>query len=98
ASVCKNGADHFLKILVELFDQRGGVRAFGEGGETAYVGEQNGDGPAHTTQGIEISLRIIEEFFDDVLRDVAFEGFSDTAFFEAFEQVIVGERDEAAGY
>ena len=87
---------HFAEVFIKLEDELGFVGFFGESGEVADVGEEDGDGASDTAEGIHERLRIVEKHLDEVLGHVTFEGFPDASPFDPFAEEVVDEGGEAA--
>jgi hypothetical protein len=83
-----------IKILVELRDKLGRVAALSDRRESAHVAEEHSDVLADADHAIEEALRIVDEFFDDITRDVAFEGVTELCFLEALDELLPNDCDE----
>ena len=79
---------HAAQVFVELFDQRLRIGAFGHRGEADDIGKKNRGRNAHAAQAAVEAVGIIENFFDEIFRNVAFERAAGAHLLDAFQHIL----------
>src|SRR5205085_6665387 len=91
----KDVVHHKREVFIELNNELMRVHLFGHSSEPAQVGDDQRDLFAFAAQFAEVTLRVIEHFADNILRNVGLERAPDPEFFEGLVGEIVDKGNEA---
>ena len=86
-AVIENIRHHRAQIAIQLRDQRDGIGFFRQTGEPNQIRKQNRDRLARTQHRTVKTARIIENFFDDIFRNVTLERPASAHFLDSFQRV-----------
>ncbi len=91
----EDGLDHAVEVFVELEDELFGGEFFGEAGEAAEVGEEEGDVAMGAAEGFEVGGGLAEDLLLHVRGEVAGDGGAKALSLAAFMHVVVAEAEES---
>ena len=95
STVIEHHRHHAAEVTVKLRHQRSGLGLFRQIGEADQVRKEHGHRLARPEHGVVIAARVIENFFDQIFRNVTLECPARAQFFQAFQGVFKTESQQA---